>query len=222
MPSFFPEGFGLPKAYYATAQSIRDSLISSWNATYDMCESMNTKQAYYSSMEFLQIQHMKRQEKDSQSVEKVKITMATNRCSRSKPSLQSDMEILKILALGISKHGEMDYEAADDLTLNDDNPVTEDALAANFLIPLNEKMGGGGSLAELCCDSLEDFNPMVHVQVEKGDFSSFDVSFFEKIDVVVISCCSLAAKSKAASAFAISEDTYSEPLGRGTGIRLHI
>ncbi|GKD50471.1 SUMO-activating enzyme subunit 1B-1-like protein, partial [Tanacetum coccineum] len=172
----------------------------------------------------------------------VKLTMATNRCSRSKPSSQSDMEILKIHALGISKHGEMDYEAADEscitcLTLNDDNPVTEDALAANFLIPLDEKMGG------------------------RGDLSSFDVSFFEKIDVVVISCCSLAAKksvnekcrklskrvafytvdcrdscgeifvdlqkysyaqSKAASAFAISEDTYSEPLGRRTRIRLHI
>ncbi|KAI3785881.1 hypothetical protein L1987_45007 [Smallanthus sonchifolius] len=80
------------------------------------------------------------------------------------------------------------------LTLNDDNPVTEEALAANFLIPFDENMGGGGSLAELCCDSLKDFNPMVHVSVEKGDLSSFDVDFFEKFDVVVISCCSLAAK----------------------------
>ncbi|GKE80901.1 alpha-1,4 glucan phosphorylase L isozyme, chloroplastic/amyloplastic isoform X2, partial [Tanacetum coccineum] len=109
--------FGLPKAYYATAQSIRDSLISSWNATYDMCERMNTKQAYYSSMDMVvsifRIQHMKRQEKDSQSVEKVKITMAINRCSRSKPS-SSDMEILKIHAPGIAKHGEIDYEAADE------------------------------------------------------------------------------------------------------------
>ncbi|GJW68191.1 pleiotropic drug resistance protein 1-like protein [Tanacetum coccineum] len=138
----------------------------------------------------------------------VKITMATNKCSRSKPSSQLDMEILKIHAPGISKHGEMDYEAVDEscitwvgsLTLNDDNPVTEDALAANFLIPLDEKLGGGGSLAELCCDCLEDFNPIVHVSVEKGigrniyDLLSFDVSFFKKFDVVVISCCSLAAK----------------------------
>lgn len=54
------------------------------------------------------------------------------------------------------------------LTLNDDNPVTEEALAANFLIPFDENMGGGGSLAELCCDSLKDFNPMVHVSVAKG------------------------------------------------------
>ncbi|KAL4568530.1 hypothetical protein LXL04_024144 [Taraxacum kok-saghyz] len=53
-PSFSPEGFHLPKAYFATAQSIRDSLISNWNATYDMYERMNVKQAYYLSMEFLQ------------------------------------------------------------------------------------------------------------------------------------------------------------------------
>ncbi|KAI3699701.1 hypothetical protein L2E82_44157 [Cichorium intybus] len=53
-PSFSPEGFDLPKAYFATAQSIRDSLIINWNATYDMYERMNVKQAYYLSMEFLQ------------------------------------------------------------------------------------------------------------------------------------------------------------------------
>ncbi|KAI3813237.1 hypothetical protein L1987_17956 [Smallanthus sonchifolius] len=52
--SFSPEGFHLPKAYFATAQSIRDSLIINWNATYDMYEKMNVKQAYYLSMEFLQ------------------------------------------------------------------------------------------------------------------------------------------------------------------------
>ncbi|XP_023732365.1 alpha-1,4 glucan phosphorylase L-1 isozyme, chloroplastic/amyloplastic [Lactuca sativa] len=53
-PSFSPDGFDLPKAYFATAQSIRDSLIINWNATYDMYERMNVKQAYYLSMEFLQ------------------------------------------------------------------------------------------------------------------------------------------------------------------------
>lgn len=53
-PSFSPEGFDLPKAYFATAQSIRDSLIVNWNATYDMYERSNVKQAYYLSMEFLQ------------------------------------------------------------------------------------------------------------------------------------------------------------------------
>ncbi|GFP88728.1 alpha-1 4 glucan phosphorylase l-2 isozyme chloroplastic/amyloplastic [Phtheirospermum japonicum] len=53
-PSFSPELFELPKAYYATAQSIRDMLIANWNATYDHYEKMNVKQAYYLSMEFLQ------------------------------------------------------------------------------------------------------------------------------------------------------------------------
>lgn len=53
-PSFSPEHFELPKAFYATAQSVRDSLIINWNATYDLFEKMNVKQAYYLSMEFLQ------------------------------------------------------------------------------------------------------------------------------------------------------------------------
>ena len=54
-PSFSPEGFDLPKAYFATTQRIRDSLIINWNATYDMYERSNVKQAYYLSMEFLQV-----------------------------------------------------------------------------------------------------------------------------------------------------------------------
>ncbi|XP_047313524.1 alpha-1,4 glucan phosphorylase L isozyme, chloroplastic/amyloplastic [Impatiens glandulifera] len=53
-PSFSPEKFELPAAYSATAQSIRDSLIANWNATYECYEKMNVKQAYYLSMEFLQ------------------------------------------------------------------------------------------------------------------------------------------------------------------------
>lgn len=53
-PSFSPEKFELPKAYYATAESVRDMLIINWNATYDFYEKMNVKQAYYLSMEFLQ------------------------------------------------------------------------------------------------------------------------------------------------------------------------
>ncbi|KAK6788493.1 hypothetical protein RDI58_012291 [Solanum bulbocastanum] len=53
-PSFSPEKFELPKAYYATAESVRDMLIISWNATYEFYEKMNVKQAYYLSMEFLQ------------------------------------------------------------------------------------------------------------------------------------------------------------------------
>ncbi|KAL3501487.1 hypothetical protein ACH5RR_035936 [Cinchona calisaya] len=53
-PLFSPEQFDLPKAYYATAESVCDMLIINWNATYDYYEKMNVKQAYYLSMEFLQ------------------------------------------------------------------------------------------------------------------------------------------------------------------------
>ncbi|OAY84036.1 Alpha-glucan phosphorylase, H isozyme [Ananas comosus] len=53
-PSFSRECFELPKAYYATAESVRDALIINWNATYDYYDKMNAKQAYYLSMEFLQ------------------------------------------------------------------------------------------------------------------------------------------------------------------------
>ncbi|KAK8549973.1 hypothetical protein V6N13_055530 [Hibiscus sabdariffa] len=53
-PSFSPDHFKLPKAFFATAESVRDSLIINWNATYDYYEKNNVKQAYYLSMEFLQ------------------------------------------------------------------------------------------------------------------------------------------------------------------------
>ena len=53
--SFSPERFELPKAYFATAESVRDALIINWNATYDYYDKMNMKQAYYLSMEFLQV-----------------------------------------------------------------------------------------------------------------------------------------------------------------------
>ncbi|OMO85889.1 Glycosyl transferase, family 35 [Corchorus olitorius] len=53
-PLFSPEKFDLPKAFFATAQSIRDALIINWNATYDYYDRLNVKQAYYLSMEFLQ------------------------------------------------------------------------------------------------------------------------------------------------------------------------
>ncbi|KAI9080429.1 hypothetical protein K1719_037543 [Acacia pycnantha] len=51
---FSPEKFELPKAFFATAQSVWDALIINWNATYDYYESLNVKQAYYLSMELLQ------------------------------------------------------------------------------------------------------------------------------------------------------------------------
>nr|GEU62661.1 alpha-1,4 glucan phosphorylase L-2 isozyme, chloroplastic/amyloplastic [Tanacetum cinerariifolium] len=53
-PSFSPDKFELPKAFYATAESVRDKVIVNWNATYAYHEKMNVKQAYYLSMEFLQ------------------------------------------------------------------------------------------------------------------------------------------------------------------------
>lgn len=56
-PLFSPERFDLPKAFAATAQSVRDALIINWNATYDCYEKLNVKQAYYLSMEFLQVCH---------------------------------------------------------------------------------------------------------------------------------------------------------------------
>ncbi|KAK6123749.1 hypothetical protein DH2020_042504 [Rehmannia glutinosa] len=49
------------------------------------------------------------------------------------------------------------------VTLIDDRLVTEDLLAANFLIPADENVYAGKSLAELCSDSLKDFNPMQSV-----------------------------------------------------------
>ncbi|KAL2896793.1 SUMO-activating enzyme subunit 1A, partial [Bienertia sinuspersici] len=80
------------------------------------------------------------------------------------------------------------------VTLVDDRRVTEESLTANFLIPPDEKLYEGRSISEVCCDSLKDFNPMVHVSVEKGDLSSLSTEFFEKFDVVVVSCCSLSTK----------------------------
>ncbi|XP_031490218.1 alpha-1,4 glucan phosphorylase L isozyme, chloroplastic/amyloplastic-like [Nymphaea colorata] len=53
-PSFSPKQFSLPKAYLATAQSVRGALIRNWNKTYEHYEKANVKQAYYLSMEFLQ------------------------------------------------------------------------------------------------------------------------------------------------------------------------
>uniref|UniRef100_A0A1J3D4C2 Alpha-1,4 glucan phosphorylase n=1 Tax=Noccaea caerulescens TaxID=107243 RepID=A0A1J3D4C2_NOCCA len=53
-PLFSPEKFELPKAFFATAQSVRDALIINWNATYEYYNRVNAKQAYYLSMEFLQ------------------------------------------------------------------------------------------------------------------------------------------------------------------------
>lgn len=54
------------------------------------------------------------------------------------------------------------------VTLNDDRVVTEELLSANFLIPADPNVYSGKSLAELCSDSLKEFNPMVRVSVQEG------------------------------------------------------
>ncbi|PAN42527.1 hypothetical protein PAHAL_8G163000 [Panicum hallii] len=80
------------------------------------------------------------------------------------------------------------------LSLIDDHMVTEDDLNANFLIPPDGSIYGGRSRAEVCCESLKDFNPMVRVSVEKGDPSLIDGEFLEKFDIVVVSGASLKTK----------------------------
>lgn len=44
-PMFSSDRFELPKAYHATAESVRDMLIINWNATCDYYEKMKVKQA---------------------------------------------------------------------------------------------------------------------------------------------------------------------------------
>ncbi|KAL5667242.1 hypothetical protein ACJX0J_019463, partial [Zea mays] len=80
------------------------------------------------------------------------------------------------------------------LSLMDDNVVTEEDLNANFLIPPDESIYGGRSRAQVCCESLIDFNPMVRVFVEKGDPSLIDGEFLDKFDIVVLSRASLKTK----------------------------
>ncbi|KAJ8772450.1 hypothetical protein K2173_027627 [Erythroxylum novogranatense] len=80
------------------------------------------------------------------------------------------------------------------LTLLDVRAVTEEALSSNFLIPPDESVYSGKSLAELCCDSLKELNPMVRVSVEKGELLSFGGEFFDKFDVVVVAGCPLPTK----------------------------
>ena len=60
--------------------------------------------------------------------------------------------------------------------------VTEDDLNANFLIPPDESIYGGRSRADVCCESLKDFNPMVRVSVEKGKLK-FLTSWIDSFEV---------------------------------------
>lgn len=67
--------------------------------------------------------------------------------------------------------------------LNDDRLVTEELLSANFLVPSDENVTRGKSLAELCCESLKDFNPMVSVSVEKGLGSVCTISIYKLLNM---------------------------------------
>ncbi|KAH9315127.1 hypothetical protein KI387_023754, partial [Taxus chinensis] len=60
------------------------------------------------------------------------------------------------------------------LTLMDDSPITSEALSAGFLILAEDSKCKEKSIAEVCQHSLRDFNPMVHVCVEKGQQRRMD------------------------------------------------
>ena len=60
------------------------------------------------------------------------------------------------------------------LTLMDDSPVTIEALSSNFFILAEDSNHKGKSIAEFCRESLRDFNPMVHVSIEKGQHTYTD------------------------------------------------
>ncbi|KAI4305171.1 hypothetical protein L6164_028555 [Bauhinia variegata] len=53
-PHFSPFKFELEQAFYATAESARDRLITQWNETYLHFHKVDPKQTYYLSMEYLQ------------------------------------------------------------------------------------------------------------------------------------------------------------------------
>ncbi|MCO5590376.1 hypothetical protein L7F22_044346 [Adiantum nelumboides] len=53
-PHFSPVKFEPEQAFYATAESVRDTLIQQWNETYAHFHEVNPKQTYYLSMEYLQ------------------------------------------------------------------------------------------------------------------------------------------------------------------------
>ncbi|KAF2311519.1 hypothetical protein GH714_024522 [Hevea brasiliensis] len=82
---------------------------------------------------------------------------------------------------------------AAEFDVGDDRAVTEDALSSNFLILPDENVCAEKTVAELCCNSLKVFNPMVRVSVEKGDLSSFGGDFSTGF-VVIVSCCTLMTK----------------------------
>ncbi|KAJ7530843.1 hypothetical protein O6H91_14G021500 [Diphasiastrum complanatum] len=78
------------------------------------------------------------------------------------------------------------------LTLLDDKPLSEEAVASNFLIPFfSTEDEGCCSIASICAEALRDFNPMVHVFVEEGNVIEKPGSFFDDYDAVIVGRSSL-------------------------------
>lgn len=77
------------------------------------------------------------------------------------------------------------------LTLMDDSFVGWDVESANFLIPVENLTNGRHSIATSCKESLEDFNPMVHVSVEEGSLTQKPPEYLDDFDAVVIGRSSL-------------------------------
>ncbi|XP_057845047.1 SUMO-activating enzyme subunit 1B-1 [Cryptomeria japonica] len=82
------------------------------------------------------------------------------------------------------------------LTLMDDSPITSEDLSVGFLIHAGDSKCNGKSIAEVCQDSLRDFNPMVHVSVEKGSLVEIAADFLDNFDAVVLGRASIATKKK--------------------------
>ncbi|KAE8720173.1 squamosa promoter-binding-like protein 13 [Hibiscus syriacus] len=69
------------------------------------------------------------------------------------------------------------------------------SIVREFLDIADENLYNGKTLAEVCCDSLKEFNPMVHVSVEKSDISTFGLEFL-KILMMWSSVAALEKKKK--------------------------
>uniref|UniRef100_A0A0D6R3D0 Ubiquitin-like 1-activating enzyme E1A n=1 Tax=Araucaria cunninghamii TaxID=56994 RepID=A0A0D6R3D0_ARACU len=82
------------------------------------------------------------------------------------------------------------------LSLMDDRDITSEALSANFLIVADESKWKGKSIAEVCQDSLRDFNPMVHVSTEKGSLAEMAADFLDNFDAVVLGRASISTKKQ--------------------------
>eukprot|EP00252_Welwitschia_mirabilis_P008825 TRINITY_DN2102_c0_g3_i1.p1 TRINITY_DN2102_c0_g3~~TRINITY_DN2102_c0_g3_i1.p1 ORF type:complete len:329 (-),score=85.45 TRINITY_DN2102_c0_g3_i1:117-1070(-) len=80
------------------------------------------------------------------------------------------------------------------LTLMDDNPVTAEASSANFLVLAMESNFDGKTIAEVCQESLKDFNPMVNVCAERGNAQGVSPEFLDNFDAVILGQASVDLK----------------------------